>query len=354
MAFVAETQILTDSGWKSIKDIYGQDRVLVRNFIGDAEFIRPFALKKMQYDGEVFEIGCALWSFTATPEHLVVYDNQSTRYQRPIAEEYIKDLTINEDNRLHRKFKFIPDGEYKKEIINIRNNRDKKLSTVNNLDWYVLVGFILTRGYIDKAYARKYGVEIRIDKDREQQELNIVCSILDRIGLGWAIYKPPSTGLISVRIDAKNSLGKRLMNRLGSSKRKSMFIPDTMIYNANKELAKALVETIISNITRSDIIPDRSYKIASNNEKLIYSLEKLCLFWGYTTNVTVATKKGTDLGSGPATKDVLRIQITPAYKSTAPTFKNKKSYKGAVYEIDLFEGQVCTKKGQVPVWVNPK
>ena len=40
MAFIEGTPIFTDSGFKNIEDIGGRDKVLVRNFLGDAEFMK--------------------------------------------------------------------------------------------------------------------------------------------------------------------------------------------------------------------------------------------------------------------------------------------------------------------------
>ena len=53
MAFPADTKVLTNRGWKKIEDVGGHDRVLTRNFLGDAQFTKPFAIKKKSYSGEI-------------------------------------------------------------------------------------------------------------------------------------------------------------------------------------------------------------------------------------------------------------------------------------------------------------
>lgn len=352
MAFVAGTPILTDSGYKNIEDISGRDKVLVRNFLGDAEFIQPFALKKRQYDGKILQIGAKTWSFSVTPEHMVAYERLSYSPSDNFFHEPAKKISIDKNNRILRQFKYLPAEDYKNETVVIHTEFGKKWSYVQPHDWFVLVGYVLCRGYLDESGPRKKALTIYLDKNKREQEVILLGDILDRIGVEWSLIPSYTDDRWMIRVKSNNTLANRIETRLGSSKRKDMYLPDKMVYNASKTLVEALVSTLKS-ITRK---PDTKsvYKYTTNNEKLLNSLSMMCTLWGYGNAVSVIAKKGVDNGRGALRKDVLQLEFWDVVKSYTPTFINELDYSGKVYEIDLFDGQVYVKEGSQPVWIDPK
>lgn len=354
MAFIPDTQIFTDSGWKRVEDISGRDKVLVRNFIGEAEFIQPFALKKRQYDGEIIKIGGKNWSFSVTPEHMVVYDRETAGGRSRFLYEKAEDIRTDKKNRIQRKFKYISPEDYKRESLMYKDTYGKRWVTISNYDWYVLVGYVLCRGYLEKASGRKRALNIYLDRQKEDQEVRLLGDILDRIGVEWSIIPSKTISKSFIRVSAKNSLARRLITRLGSYKRKEMFIPDEMIYTGSKELANILVETIIEASKRSDTPRGDVYQFSTNNEKLIRSLAMLGTVWGYGMTTTISSHKGRDYGQGPLKKDVIKLTIQNLAETYSVTKIQKKAFSGYVYSIDLFDGQVYVKEGSMPVWVNPK
>lgn len=352
MAFIKGTNIFTNSGWKPIETISGNDNVLVRNFLGDAEFIQPFALKKRQYNGEIYEIGGRNWSFSVTPDHIVVYDRDDKVRGRNFVYEKAKDLEINADNRIYRKFKYITPEDYKKENIVIYDDFGKRWVTISNLDWFVLCGYVLLRGYLEPA-GRRRALNIYLDRQKREDELVVLADILDRIGVVWNLIESRTDDRWILRVNPHNTLSSKLAARLGSLKRKKMFIPDKMIYNSSKELASTLIETIINVSKRPETSSD-SYQFTSNNVKLIDSLEMLCTLWGYSVSRKISAHKGQDVGRGKLKKDVYNLVITSLPQSYSPTHINKKQYNDYVYELNLFDGQVYVKDGTAPVWIDPK
>ncbi len=330
--FVADTQIFTDSGWKLIKDLAGKDRVLVRNFLGDAEFILPFAVKKKKYDGEVLQIGAKNWSFTVTPNHEVVYEiDDSGKFRKVPA----KDLTLTNHNRIHRKFKYFFSEEPTKENVKIHDEFGTRNLRIDDRDWYVLVGYMLSCGFINTKAGRPM-LHFLLDEDKLEEQLRLLEDILGRIGLPYHVQYTEKTPPRLV-VSSKNTLASRLITRLGSSKRKEMHLPDKIIYQSTKELAKLLVETIVS-----------GSQLVTTNKRLLDDLMLLGTLNGL--GMTISEKQPEQWTD----KESYILQIYGISDTYQPKFKEKSLYSGYIYEIMLFEGQIYVKEGGMPVWINPK
>jgi hypothetical protein len=335
MGFIKGSKIFTDTGWKKIEDISGKDKVLVRNFIGDAEFIQPFALIKYNYDGLINEIGGKNWGFSVTPDHTVVYDRDITAIGKNYIYSPAKDLNTKNSNRIYRKFRFSNPDNYKKEVIKINNQFGRHYSTVSNEDWFTLCAYMLKRGQIDTKNTPTLHLFIK-----DEHESSILTDILDRIGVEWSLLKRDR---YFIRIKNNNNLAQRLMLRLGSSVRKDMYLTDKIIYNSNKYLAKIFF----------DVLLDKSgqYKCG---KKLADSLILFSTLHGYGMTKTLSIKAGTETKKALVKRDIYNIAITKLTASYSATYNIEQHYRGAVYSIDLFDGQVYIKEKIAPVWVNPK
>jgi flavin-dependent thymidylate synthase len=68
--FDEETEILTDEGWKPFADLNKDELVLTMNpLTGSAEFQKPLAYQRFDYDGFMFSIESSSLSFLITPDH---------------------------------------------------------------------------------------------------------------------------------------------------------------------------------------------------------------------------------------------------------------------------------------------
>lgn len=327
--FVADTQIFTNSGWKKIQNIAGNDKVLVKNFLGDAELIQPFAVKKRQYDGEVLRMGAKDWSFTVTPDHK------------------------NLDNKLIvRRFRYMFPDEPQKEMIAIRDEFGTRRTTISHEDWYKLVGYVLMRGFIKTGYGKPM-LYIFLEEDRQEEEIRILGDILDRIGVRWHSQYSEKTRP-KVVVSSKNTLAARLVTRLGSTTRKDMFLPDKMIYSSTKELATLLIETIIAASIRPGTKRRSVFQIATTNKKLIDSLTLLGTLSGYSVRSVLGHRVGEPAFRGVVKKDSYILQISSPTAEYSYIYREKSLFSGYTYGIDLFDGQVYVKDGAMPVWVSPK
>lgn len=352
MGFAKGTPIFTDSGWKNIEDISGHDQVLVRNFLGDAEFIQPFALKKSHFKGEIIKIGAKDWNFSVTPDHRVVYDRSKRSDRQKMENVPARDLKTGRNVKIYRKFKYMFAEDRKKEMVIVRNDFGKQYVTISNYDWYKLVGYVLTKGFIKTGRGRPM-LYFYLDENKMDEEILTLSDIFDRLNITWHVQYSEKTRPKFV-VSSRNTLSDRLITRLGSSKRKDMYLPDLMIYNTTRELSKLLIETIIETTIKPETERGSSYQLSTTNTRLIDSLTLLGTLSGYSVRYTLKAKAGQKAMKGETKKDSFILHIGRPVDAYSPTYVKKSPYNGSVYEIDLFEGQIYTKEGSMPVWVNPK
>ncbi len=345
--FVADTQIFTNSGWKRIADISGNDKVLVKNFIGDAEFIQPFALHKKQYDGQIVTFGAKDWNISVTPDHEVVYQTKWDLVKTPAGK-----LKAKDHYKIPRKFKYMFSDEPKKEYITRDDEFGNKYATISDYDWYKLVGFVLTRGYIYTERKRPM-LWLFLEEDRLQEEIMTLIDILDRIGVTYHVQHSDKTRPKLV-VSSQNSLVSRLVTRLGSQTRKSMSLPDKMVYASSKELTELLINTIIDTSIKPSTEKTNSYQLATTNLALIESLELMGTLGGYGMRHVLNAKAGTQTNKGITKKDSYILHITAPNALYSIKNVKKSLYSGYIYGLDLFEGQVYVKEGLNPIWTQPK
>lgn len=339
MAFPAETNVLTNKGWKKIADIGGHDRVLTRNFLGDAQFTKPFAIKKKDYSGKIISGGSYKYQFKVTPDHEVVYTNKAGNVVSETAEE----VPARRDNKLKHKSRYSPDGYLTTQKVKY----DGREYTVDNLDWYKLVGFVLKRGGMDKSRTR---LTLALDTENVKKDMDLIRPVLDNMGLKWTFTEPNL-----VVISQKYNIAHKLALFLGSKTRKKMYIPDKMIYTSSVEEGRALIEMFIRTSRRDGEGVNTITQFSTTNTKLIDSLEILGLLCGYTITRLLTKPAGTKLTAGVTKRDSYAVYVRKSVNEISIIRKDKIDYSGKVYEIDMFEDQLLIKEdGSLPIWMKPK
>lgn len=338
MAFLAETKVLTTKGWKNISEVGGHDRVLVRNFLGDAQFVQPFAIKKREYSGPAIRAGSTKYKFTVTPEHTVVYKNKNGDMIQSTATE----VPAKRENRLKHRSRYSTDTYLRPQII----KGDGFEYQVDTLDWYKLVGYVLRRGKIEK---RRDRLVLMLDKKNPQKDMELICPILQNMRLQWTFIKPDTINLYR-----NTNIANKLAVMLGSRIRKNMYIPDKMVYGATLEEARGLIEMFVRT-SRQDGTFDGSVQFSTSNVKLIDSLEILGLLSGYTISNILARKAGSKVPRGVTKRDTYVVYIRKSVNEFSVITKEELNYNGKVYELDIFEDQVLIKDNECqPVWMKPK
>lgn len=339
MAFIEGTQVLSETGWKNIQDVGGTDRLLVRNFIGDAQFEKPFAVKKRHYSGEIISGGSKTCKFKVTPEHQIVYTDRKGRVHKTTAGEVVG----KRGTYLKHRSKYSPDRYIPPQKIKKGNYTYE----IDKLDWYKLCGFVLRKGQISKYHTR---LILALDKQNPKKDMDLICDVLDRLKLDWNFTEP---NLIVV--SQKSNIASKLSRVLGSRFRKQMYIPDKMIYNASIEDGRALIDTFIRASRRDGQGVENTVQFSTTNKKLIESLEILGLLCGYTISYILAKPAGSKVPAGVTKNDSYAVYVRNSVNEVSITNKKEVDYSGKVYEIDMFNDQLLIKEEECsPIWMKPK
>lgn len=320
MGFTAETKVFTPRGWKSIGDLSGRDRVLVRNFLGDAEFIQPFALRKKQYDGEVIKFGGKYWATTVTPDHKVVYQRDTTT---------AGEVVIDKHKFLHRQFRYIREDRTN-EIVHLSDRQ----VTLSDEDWYTIVAYTVTKGFISKD--KNPRLKFMLDVDNV---LPLV-GILDNLGISYSVGDV--NGSIVITVNRDNNLARKLKKYLGARARKEMKLPAKMVYGSSQVLYKHFLNTFTSLVAKASQNRPNQLVFGSANPRLLETLKLMCMFCGYGFSMV---KNG----------ETYVAYIIPGKVSPwSVKFIDKYNYSGYIYEIDLFDGLIYVTERNLPVWMSPK
>lgn len=339
MAFVKGTRVLSENGWKNIEDVGGNDRLLIRNFIGDAQFEKPFAIKKRQHEGAIIVGNSKACEFKVTPDHEIVYTTDRGDSIKTTA----KDVPAERGIFLKHRSRYSPD----RYILSQKVKNGNYTYEVDKLDWYKLCGYVLRRGQISKYNTR---LTLMLDKSDPKKDMDLICPILDNMNLEWSFTEPNL-----VVLSQKSNIAGKLARVLGSRFRKKMYIPDKMIYNTSIEHGSALIEMFVQASRQDGNGVDSTVQVSTTNKELIDSMEILGLLCGYTISNIVAKPAGAKLPAGVTKNDSYAVYIRKSLREVSLTDKTQRGYSGKVYEIDMFNDQLLVKEeGSSPVWMKPK
>lgn len=344
MAFHKDTQIMTDTGWKLIKDIKGFDKVLVRNFLGEAHLMQPFAIELIKFRGRIHCLGNSYWNIKLSPRQEVFgFIDGEEHYKQ------VRNVPIAETGKtfvFNRTATYVPEEEYKADMFTVFGKGFKKTKKMPPEDWYVLAAFILQRAMIYKTAMSKFGrgdIQISLNRKKEPEAFLILQGILNRAGIQFK-----EKGDRTIVISKRNTLFSLIKRRLGSWKREEMSIPLDMTYKGSKELVQSFIDTL-------RLLSKRDTKRFNNNiiagyDKMISSLEIMCYVHGIKA-ARSSTIKSTSLDGEP--KETLRFgqygQLASVIFHT-----DDKNDSHNVYAVDILEGQVLARNEGYGIWVTPR
>lgn len=331
-----ETRIFTDQGWKLIKDLSGHDKVLVRNFLGDAEFTQPFALRKKHYSGEITTFGGKDWAVSVTPDHPLVYNVQPKKLGQAPGKITAKEVVPSHHDLLFRSFRYNQENK-KTELLKVKNFGTYRTVSLSVEDWYIIICYTMLFSYISVRKRARPSIVYIADEDK----LLKLTAILDQYGLRWS-WNTKKVGAPQISLNNDSNLVNKLKAFTGSYRRRDMHWRDKAIFGSSRALIRHFINSLIALDTKP--IPGRpgQYFFNTINEKFMKNLEILCMLGGYGFSYVNG-----DWG--------LRARIiAEPMKSWRVNFVEKKTYSGDVYEIDLFEGLVYVTERSLPVWLSPK
>lgn len=155
-------------------------------------------------------------------------------------------------------------------------------------------------------------------------------------------------------VGSRNTLAARMVTRLGSRKRREMYLPDKMVFGSSRGLIRAFMDTLIDCSMRPETERSDWHTISTSNTRLIDSLSIMGTVGGYSITKRLKLKAGVKSGIVTTKRDSYNVHITRSVDTYSLKYSRRKSYSGHVYEIDLFDGQIYVKNGRMPIWLDPK
>jgi predicted phage terminase large subunit-like protein len=229
-----DTDVLTDSGWKNIKDLSNGDKAASLNHSWDIEYKKIKQLHAFNYDGDLKCIKQRNGvSFRVTPNHnVMVSSNKRTEWKFRKAQEVTKGCYIP------RSGNFIG-NEVDDVLLDMPNWRGhgKNSNSINKLNidvWIKFLGWYFSEGC---AFPMKNRTNSRIVNIRQTkiEHVKEISDILDELGYRWKYRKDGSFIICSRQLyDLLKPYGNQHERRLpkwllGSSKRQQRLFWDCFV-----------------------------------------------------------------------------------------------------------------------------
>lgn len=348
MAFLEGTELFTYGGFKKVEDITGEDRLLVRNFIGDTEFTRPMKIRKLRYSGDVVSLGSKSWQLKLTPDTKIDYALRKgfmlTSEPRTCkAGEY----DASQESGLYRTFKYYPKMTTVRESLT-RNVEDKRvIERIQIDDWIRIAALIVARGKIIKN-GKRAKVSIALDKADWRYELMYLLPFMSRLNEGVvveAFERAPGFVTLQESSDLTRKLAATF-KPVGNSVR----IPNRMIYDYPLPESRKLFRYMMDPFEKK---PDRGF-IYSHNAGTTSDIEALAATTGNTVKVYQLTEAGREYRGVVEKEDSWLLHSYSLPFIHAVTEKSVEHYDGYVYEFDFYAGDVYARAEGALLWIYPK
>lgn len=333
--FTDKTSVLTDKGWKSIKDVSKEDKVAT---LQHGEIVYDFPLETFEYDyeGKMYHLVSKQLDMTVTPNHkLYVKRRNKKEYELIKAEDVFGKRVSHQKN-----------GEWKKEdqqYLEIEN-----FGKVNVKAWCYFLGIL----YAERSGTCTYksvnsGIIISVNK----KCVDKLQDFLTYLDIPFKYNKNEK----KINIYNQSLFHHFREFNVGTVNKK---LPD-YVWNFSKEESRCLLEDLLlgdgSKCQNSITYWTSSFKLAED-------VQKLALHCGYSSNMILP--EGRKAGSINIMKDGRAIQSTADnYRVAIITTKNNPTvnhghiqieewidYKGKVYCIEVPEHVIYVKQNGKPYW----
>ena len=329
--FTDKTSVLTDKGWKSIKDVLKEDKVAT---LQHGEIVYDFPLETFEYDyeGKMYHLVSQQLDMTVTPNHkLYVKRRDKKEYELIKAEDVFGKRVSHQKN-----------GEWKKEdqqYLEIEN-----FGKVNVKAWCYFLGIWYAEGWATRKSVNSGVVSISVNKKRVFDKLEDVLTYLN--------------------IPFKYNENEEKIHIYNQSLFHHLAVNKTLpgyVWNFSKEESRCLLEGLLLG-DGSKCQNSISWSYWTSSFKLAEDVQKLALHCGYSSNMILP--EGRKAGSINIMKDGRAIQTTADnYRVAIITTKNNPTvnhghiqveewidYKGKVYCIEVPEHIIYVKQNGKPYW----
>ena len=324
--FSDDTEVLTETGWKLMKDITNKDRVVTLSDVGKIEYQEPIEIIKQRYIGELIAFKNYHCDILVTPNH-----NMYVKKRGKADFELISAYQAINWNRSHM-LKVADYDAKEKEFFVFPQNIDRKNIKVPFVerivmdDWLEFFGYFITEGCV---YVRKRKRNIN-GKEYIVNEYKVLIAQSKKNKKNYDKIKACLTKMPFNFVDSFDHqfciTNKQLANYLKQfGKAHEKFVPQEFL-NVSKRQLKILFDAMM--------LGDGSSKgtvYYSNSIKLISNFQELLLKIGYAGNIAVHDRR--------KMRQIYQIHILNRFNKRyrTPTYSKRsvQQYDGYVYCVTV-------------------
>ncbi len=267
-------EVLTDSGWKMLKDLTMNDKVC--SLVDDQfiEYVEPIGIYHFDHDGDMVSIQSQQIQSTTTLNHKLYIQKRNKDYYE-LAEA---------KNVYNKRIKFKKNG--------IKLGDDINIITLNNVEYDMnaylqLLAMFITDGWLDKRYPDYSVITLSFSKQRKIDFMHKVCEKLNLKVKTLSYEKAETSKTSSVNfMDTKHYI--RDINIAKSFKELNVgalnkYLPN-LVWSLNQKQSKLLLDSLVEFDGHS-----RSNYTAyfTSSKKLANDVTKLALHAGYSGNLKI-------------------------------------------------------------------
>jgi DNA-directed RNA polymerase beta subunit len=342
------TEVLTDKGWKKIKNITTEDKVAILDN-DNVKYECPLEIHEYDYDGKMYELKSQQVDLTVTPNHRLWVKRRDQSYFEFMEAKKAFGKRIRHKKNANLFEPENPIGELFIVPKHINGNGkivSEKIVLMN--DWLVFFGIWLAEGW-----ASKYKIFIAPHKARVRTALETAIK-----NMGYHICKSTNVWRIyNVQLAAyMRPFSVGAINK---------FMPE-WVWRLNKNQCRTLLSSM--ELGDGHLTKSNSRVYYTSSKQLADDVTRLALHAGYSTNCRVpeGRKKGTSYNftekgenqKGSTNADnhvitILKTKVEPQInhcKTQNGQSENWVDYRGKVYCLTVRTGIFYIREGGKPVW----
>jgi DNA-directed RNA polymerase II subunit RPB2 len=353
--------VLTNKGWKKIKDVSKEDFVCILDPETDnISYEQPSEIHQYDYDGKMYELKSQLVDLTVTPNHRMWIkrrygkgSNYKKDYEFMLAEEcFGRRLKYKKAIQNFQPNDWIGDCYIIPEYLD-GNNKIRDAMAVHMDDWLTFFGIWMAEGCCTKNSGT---VSIAAHKERVKKVLK---PAIENMGFKLNI-KPSDTNCWTIN----NVQLANLMEPL-SVGAVNKFLPD-WVWRLNKEQCRLLIESMM--LGDGYVNPSNANMYYTSSEKLADDLCRLCLHAGWSSHKRVPEGRLAGTVAHFANEDrtitsttdnyvvtIIKTKLEPEMNHGHKKTQNGQSeqwidYKGTVHCLTVRTGIFLVRENGKPVW----
>lgn len=353
--YSADTEILTEEGWKYFYDLNERDKVCTINPETDKiEYQKPLRYIEKDYDGKMLYFSQRSLDMMVTPDHKLLVEQYAPHTEDNYYKKFVLAKDFNSNNN------FIPkQGNWeaeKKEYFVLPplktvvyqffgDNYVEKMLEVPKIKmniWLAFFGFWIAEG---SAHERKRKMENRSNyseyiitiTQNENQNAAELKKVLAELPFEYHISR-------SRRVNGPDKLNFRINSKqLYNYLKKFGHAGDKYIPKKIKALDKSQLEILFNWMMKGDgYIGNGNYEYYTKSKKLADDVQEIMIKLGYCANIYIKTK-------GKFKWYVISRLATKMHKVAAKNI-NEIEYSGKVYCVEVPNQTLLVRRNGKSVW----